>query len=231
MRPALPMRLPRSLAWLSPYCRWLDSGDSRRRAALPRKAVKSAKSASAAAKSDSSRSRPADGISEAARRKPLRRPPPRSNLFRLSHVEFADADSCNAFHADGVWVLTRFDRFLDVIIKKTDDAAHNALDNAAGLVWYDIAMGNVPTPPPVQLASTAEVTRAAPEGIVRGGIGSLTGRGVIDRRSRSIRGSTSAIRISITQDASGQPVSRVQLCCGTRSGCAARATRSARPRR
>ena len=208
MRPALPMRLPRSLAWLCIVAGLTAAilADEPR----PRKAVKSAKSASAAAKSTVRVHGRLMESAPPAATSPAAAP---AAIYSAYHVEFADADSCNAFHADGVWVLTRFDRFLDVIIKKTDDAAHNALDNAAGLVWYDIAMGNVPTPPPVQLASTAEVTRAAPEGIVRGGIGSLTGRGVIVALIDS--GIDFRHPDFITQDASGQPVSRVRYLWDT----------------
>ncbi|HEV2969083.1 MAG TPA: S8 family serine peptidase [Pirellulales bacterium] len=94
------------------------------------------------------------------------------------NLEFDSAASCKALQVDGVHVLTRFDRFADILISPTDDNAFKKLSSAHGMRWFEIASGTV-APPPPPLAPAAETTRAVPEEIIRGGLNGLTGKGVI----------------------------------------------------
>ncbi|HEV3417781.1 MAG TPA: S8 family serine peptidase [Pirellulales bacterium] len=98
--------------------------------------------------------------------------------FVALNLEFADADSCFALTVDGVYVISRYDRFADVIVSLKDDKTVDNLFAAPGVVWGEPAGGAV-TPPPPPLTPATETARGVPEEIIRGGINGLTGKGVI----------------------------------------------------
>jgi subtilisin family serine protease len=98
--------------------------------------------------------------------------------FAALNLEFADADSCRALQVDGVYVISRYDRFADVIVSLEDEKTVDNLFAAPGVVWGEPAGGAV-TPPPPPLTPATEMARGVPEEIIRGGINGLTGKGVI----------------------------------------------------
>lgn len=124
-------------------------------------------------------------------------------VYAVLNIEFDGADSCNRFAVEGVTVFARFDRFADVFAPM-DDGALNAIAKAQGVVCAELTSLISPPPPP-KLKNAA--SRGTPELIVRGGIGGLTGKGVIiavidsgiDFRNPDF----------VTYDTDGKPTSRL----------------------
>ncbi len=123
-------------------------------------------------------------------------------------VEFADPVSCAKFDLKGAYVYHRSDVFANLFIEvgPEGEAALKALDEnqVAGQVWRDISNRLSIAPPPKR---DTVLSGDLPDPIVRGGVGNLTGKGVIvavidtgvDFRHPDF----------ITTDADGKPVSRL----------------------
>ncbi len=104
-------------------------------------------------------------------------PTPYTSAYKVIHLEFRDADACERFKADGATVFCRFGRFADLFV----DAGKNLADvlfkdKNAGIVWFDLSTTAIAPPPPPR--KDKEAARAF-ETVVRGGIGDLSGKGVI----------------------------------------------------
>jgi subtilisin family serine protease len=103
---------------------------------------------------------------------------PYTSAYKVVHLEFRDTDACERFKVDGAHVFSRFGRFADVFVD-ADKGLGDVLfkDPKAGIVWFDFAtLAIAPPPPPAR--EDKERARALEE-VVRGGVGDLTGKGVI----------------------------------------------------
>jgi minor extracellular serine protease Vpr len=105
--------------------------------------------------------------------------------YAIVNLEFESPAACQAACAkfgDEVYIFSRFEEFADAMVNvDTDEAANkgqNAILNAQGLVWYDIA-GEAQVPPPPKLEPATVSGRGTPEQIIHGGRMGLTGKGVI----------------------------------------------------
>jgi subtilisin family serine protease len=137
-------------------------------------------------------------------------------VYAVINIEFKDADSCRQFAVKGAYVVSRFDRFADVLLPTRPDPARKgaaidpdvqaAIEHAPGIVWAEVDRA-VSVPRPLPVTAPPEKPRGLPEPIVRGGIDGLTGKGVI------IAIIDSGIDFHhpdfITYDAQGRPTSRL----------------------
>ncbi len=119
------------------------------------------------------------------------------------HIEFSDADSCSSFSVPDVHVFNRFQKWADAYARATD-ATLDAIDQSPGYLWKEFGKW-IFTPPPKPGKPSA--ARGETEEIVRGGIGKMTGRGVIVAVVDS--GIDFRHPDFITRDASGRPESRI----------------------
>jgi subtilisin family serine protease len=127
----------------------------------------------------------------------------KSKSYAVYNIEFVSAKACTDFNAEGIYIFSRFDKFADAFIP--DEDATKAFTRQRGVAWYEWA-GTAVVPEPLP-AARGEQSRDLPEDIVRGGVGDLTGKGVIiavidtgvDFRHPDF----------IRYDADGQPASRL----------------------
>jgi subtilisin family serine protease len=97
--------------------------------------------------------------------------------YAVVNLEFKDAQSCANLKVDNVHPFARTGRFADVFALNTD-ATFAAISKAEGIVWHEL-FDTVKVPPPAVPLIKKESPRDIPEQIVRGGLGGLTGKGVI----------------------------------------------------
>jgi subtilisin family serine protease len=97
--------------------------------------------------------------------------------YSVLHIEFRDAATCAAFQMTDVTPLTRFDRFATVFVPRENQKVVEAVGDAPGVVWID-QDETAQAPPPPQISVTNERPKTS-EIIARGGVGGLTGKGVI----------------------------------------------------
>lgn len=108
--------------------------------------------------------------------------------YHVLRVEFKDAAKCRAFSLKGATPLARFEKFATVLVKVDDARTLNALsglidttdpatDSDRPIVWIE-AGDTAVAPPPPPVRAVEEKPRGF-ERIARGGVGGLTGKGVI----------------------------------------------------
>src|SRR5688500_13585214 len=97
--------------------------------------------------------------------------------YVVLNLEFKDAPSCLEFGLPGTKVITRHDRFAQIFAKSHKPLIDD-IEKYAGLVWLDYDRTNL-LPPPSRPVPKKETARAPAEKIVRGGVGGITGKGVI----------------------------------------------------
>ncbi len=133
--------------------------------------------------------------------------------YRVVHWEFVDADACNAYNLPGVTIVSRIDRFADVMFSLNDKATLAALKKVKGLRWSELAENSVTPPPLIQPESAA--SRGPAEESVQGGYSGLTGKGVI------VAVLDTGIDVHhpdfISYDAAGQPTSRIRYFWDTQT--------------
>lgn len=133
--------------------------------------------------------------------------------YRVMHWEFVDATTCKAFNLSGVTVLSRIDRFADVMFSMNDQATLAAVRRVKGIRWSEVAEYSVTPPPTIQPESAA--SRGPAEEIVQGGYSGLTGKGVI------IAVLDTGIDFHhpdfISYDSAGQPTSRIRYFWDTQT--------------
>lgn len=98
-----------------------------------------------------------------------------NKTYDVWHLEFDGPESCAKLAADGVFVFNRFKNWADVYALRAAGVS-DRLAVVPGLVWMDRGRQRV-APPPKPGKEVA--SRATPDPIVRGGLGGLTGKGVI----------------------------------------------------
>jgi subtilisin family serine protease len=114
---------------------------------------------------------------ESARERRLTAPRSGGQEYYVLHVEFQSAAACNAFNVAGITALTRFDKFATLFVAREDEKLLDAVDHAPGVVWVELD-DPVQAPPPPRIESVKESAKGS-DPIVRGGLGGLTGKGVL----------------------------------------------------
>ncbi len=147
-----------------------------------RKDIEAKKAATRAAPEDALRAltafRPAAASADRGEPIPQTIATPYTSAYKVLHLEFKNADSCERFKADGAYVFNRFGRFADLFIDADKNLADVLFkDKNAGIVWFDFSTTAI-APPPPPARKDKENVRAL-EGVLRGGAGALTGKGVL----------------------------------------------------
>lgn len=125
--------------------------------------------------------------------------------YLVLNLEFKDAASCQEFALPGTKLLTRHERFAD-IFAKAQKTLLEEVEKYPGLVKMDYDRDEV-FPPPARPVPKKETPRATAEKIVRGGLGGLTGKGVVVAVIDS--GVDFRHPDFISYDAAGKPTSRL----------------------
>src|SRR5579871_3197557 len=102
--------------------------------------------------------------------------------YSVLSLEFNNADDCKYFDAkdDGIYVLTRFQQFAEIMYRQDDKKAEAKVVSCIPLFrWYDWAADDVTAPPVEPVRKVTEAQNRDIESVVRGGLDGLTGKGVI----------------------------------------------------
>src|SRR5580700_12277045 len=97
--------------------------------------------------------------------------------YSVLSLEFNNADDCKYFDAtqDGVYVLTRFQQFAEIMFQQDDKKAYNKVVSCIPLLrWYDWAADDVAAPPVEPCRTLAPPGIRDVETVVRGDIDGLT---------------------------------------------------------
>jgi subtilisin family serine protease len=103
---------------------------------------------------------------------------------KVVSLEFDKATDCEAFVAEckksrGLYVLTQFDRFAEIMIAAEDvETQQKIIDQANRFKWFEWVAFDVPVPPVEKVQRDKSIEQAGEE-IPHGGVDGLTGKGVI----------------------------------------------------
>ncbi|HLW67788.1 MAG TPA: S8 family serine peptidase [Gemmataceae bacterium] len=104
--------------------------------------------------------------------------------YKVVSLEFEKATECATFADEckksrGMYVLTQFDRFAEIMIPAEDvESQQKIIDQANRFKWWEWVAFDVPVPPLEKVQTDKSLDRAGEE-IPRGGVEDLTGKGVI----------------------------------------------------
>jgi subtilisin family serine protease len=133
-------------------------------------------------------------------------------LYGILFAEFEDEASGQRLNVRGVHVFHRWGRFADLFVEP-DPQIFTVLTQVPGLRWIDFA-GPVMLGP--QIKPEKGLSRELSQGLVRGGVAGLTGKGVIVAIIDS--GIDFRHPDFITRDSTDQPVSRLLYFWDTLDG-------------
>ena len=137
---------------------------------------------------------------------------PQKVAYRVFHLEFKTPSEAKKLKVPGVTPFHRYGKFVDVFIEPKEQVM-KSLSSSKGLVWAEPA-GAVALPPPAKIQSARVRSLQEPEEIVRGGVNSSKGKGVIVAILDS--GVDFTHPDFITMDKKGRPVSRFEYIWDTR---------------
>jgi subtilisin family serine protease len=123
--------------------------------------------------------------------------------FQAVSVAFDSAENCQKCPFQGATLITRRDKYALMFLPQNYNL--DQLKAWPGFVWSEVEFTNI-FPPPPRPEPSKERSRAVPEKIVQGGVGNITGKGVIVAIVDS--GVDFQHPDFVTKDAQGRPVSR-----------------------
>ena len=124
-------------------------------------------------------------------------------IYPVLNIEFTSAKACAAFEAKGLFIFNRFKEFADAFLLAEE--GRTALIRSDDVKWFERGGTAIVPPPPIGMPG--EKVRDRPETVVRDGVGTLKGQGIV------IAVIDTGIDFHhddfIRKDAEGRPTSRI----------------------